>query len=543
VIAVAIGMNKFLAVKPLAGIQVIDVTRVGGGWMIVAKGPRRGACPSCGALSGSRHGSYRRSLQDLPAQGAPVTIDLVVTRLKCLAEHCSRRTFSADVPDVMAPRARRTSRVIEIVRLLAHSTGGREAERLLACFGMVVSDDTVIRHLKRQFAPLDTTPPRVVGIDDWSWRKGQSYGTIMVDLERRSVVDVLADRSSSSVAAWLGAHPSIEIISRDRQGLYAEGARIGAPQARQVADRFHLVQNLREMIEKQLGRLERPVRIEGSAAIEVEATRAGMRGLQQAKFGQVRLLYDAGKTATAITQELGLSRKRVDKWIRLKALPERHAMSPTPRSPAFYQSHLSRRWAEGCTVVRRLFVEIQRLGFTGCYTHLARFVASWRREGESAQGKVAAPISLGLLARDPTTGRQISPRTAAILCIKPRTQLTPCQAIAVDELKASSTEFSAMRAYAMRFRGILRSRNSAKLDGWLEDAHHCGIYALQRFARTVQGDLDAVRNAVIEPWSNGQTEGQISRLKTLKRAMCGRAGVELLRARMLPLQPAAFHTM
>jgi transposase len=108
---------------------------------------------------------------------------------------------------------------------------------------MAVSDDTVLRHLKLAAPQLDTGTLRVVGIDDRSWRKGQSFGTIMVDLERRSVVDVLADRSSSSVAAWLSTRPSIEIISRDRHGLYAEGARIGAPQARQVADRFHLVQN------------------------------------------------------------------------------------------------------------------------------------------------------------------------------------------------------------------------------------------------------------------------------------------------------------
>ena len=465
-----------------------------------------------------------------------MTIKLTVTRLKCLNRLCSRRTFAGSIPEVTGPRARRTSRVSEIVLLLGHNAGGRPSGRLLACFGMAVSGDTVLRHLKRCSPQPDRGALRVVGIDDWSWRKGQSYGTIMVDLERRAVVDVLADRSSSSVAAWFSARPSIEVISRDRQGLYAEGARVGAPQARQVADRFHLVQNMREMIEKQLGRLERPLRAQGSAAVEDEDTRAGLHRLRQVSFEQVRLLYDAGKTATAITEELGLSRKRVDKWIRLQALPERNAMAPTPRSPAYYQGHLSRRWAEGCTVVRRLFTEIQRLGFTGCYTHLSQFVSSWQRKTESAPSNIASHPT-GLLARDPATGRQISPQIAASLCIKPRAQLTPRQAFAVDALKASSTDFSVMRAFAMRFRGILRGRDGSRLDPWLDEAYHSGIYALQRFARTLQGDLDAVRNAVIEPWSNGQTEGQISRLKTMKRAMYGRAGITLLRARMLPLKP------
>jgi transposase len=129
-----------------------------------------------------------------------------------------------------------------------------------------VSLKEVLRCLKSRSATPSATALRVVGIDDWSWRKGQTYGTIIVDLERRCVVDVLADRSSTSVAAWLSAHPSIEIVSRNRQGLYAEGARSGAPQVRQIADRFHLIQNVREAIEKQLGRFERPLRTTVSAA-------------------------------------------------------------------------------------------------------------------------------------------------------------------------------------------------------------------------------------------------------------------------------------
>jgi transposase len=465
-------MNKTIVVAPLSGIHVKEVVQTGAGWEVAATGPGCGTCQSCGVASSSRHSTYRRTLQDLPAQGSPVT--------------------------------------------------------------MAVSDDTVIRNLKRSSRQRDAGALRVVGIDDWSWRKGFRFGTIMVDLERRTAVDVLDDRSSSSVAAWLSARPSIEVISRDRQGLYAEGARIGAPQARQVTDRFHLVQNLREMIEKQLGRLERPLRARHSVAVEHEDTRSGLHRLRQARFEQVRLLYDAGKTATAIRQELGLSRKRVEKWIRQETLPERSSMAPTPRSPAYYQGHLSRRWAEGCTVVRRLFTEIQGPGFTGSYTHLSQFVASWRRQSEAAPKEVTSK-STGLLARDPATGRQISPQIAAILCIKPRTQLTPRQGTAVDALKTSSSDFSTMRAFAMRFRGILQGRDGAKLDPWLDQAYHSGIYALQRFARTLQGDLDAIRNAVTEPWSSGQTEGQISRLKTMKRAMCGRAGIRLLCARMLPL--------
>ena len=136
---------------------------------------------------------------------------------------------------------------------------------------------------------------------------------------------------------------------------------------------------------------------------------------------------------------------------------------------------------------------------------------------------------------DPMTGRVISPLTAAALCVKPRGQMTARQIANVDALKAASAEFTAMRRLAMRFRGLLLGRTPEGLEDWLTDARASGIYAMQRFARTIRQDIEAVRNAVSEPWSNGQTEGQINKLKTLKRAMYGRASVELLRARMMPL--------
>jgi hypothetical protein len=257
--------------------------------------------------------------------------------------------------------------------------------------GMPISDDTVLRSLRRFAAQNAGSPVRVLGIDDWAWRKGQTYGTIMVDLERRAVVDVLSHRSSAGTAEWLQGHPEVRVISRDRHGLYAEGARAGAPQARQVADRFHLIQNLRERIEQQLGRLGRPLRPGASAAAEVEENRAGLHGVREGLFAQVRALYDAGRTATAITQELGLSRRRVDRWIRLEALPQRNLPTRTSASPSLFLGHLTRRWAEGCTVATRLFTEIRRLGYTGCYTHLARFIASWRRREEGGAPGCSKP--------------------------------------------------------------------------------------------------------------------------------------------------------
>jgi transposase len=518
----------------LAGIRILGIERVAAEWTVSATGPGRGACPACGTPSDARHSTYLRHLQDLPLQGVRVTVQLAVARLRCRNSGCARRIFAEPLPGATVPRCRRTGRLSDLVRLLGHNAGGRPAERILARLGMPVSDDTVLRCLRRGAARQGDAPLRVVEVDDWAWRKGQSYGTIMVDLERRAVVDVLPDRSSASTARWLREHPEVEVVSRDRHGLFAEGARDGAPQAVQVADRFHLIQNLRERIEQQLGRLGRPLRRGASVAAEADSTRAGLHDVREDLFTQVRALRAAGKTAAAITRDLGLSRKRVDRWIRLEALPQRNAMAPTTSSPRRFLDHLARRWAEGCTVATELFAEIKRLGYTGCYTHLARFIAAWRRREEQDCGdRFTTPPRP--LPRDPTTGRPLSPLTAAALCIKPRPQLTERQAGIVDALKVASPEFASMRQLAMRFRGILKGSAVQKLSGWCDDAGRSGIYAMQRFAKTLQRDLDAVRNALTLPWSNGQTEGQISRLKTLKRAMYGRAGADLLRARMQPL--------
>ena len=180
-------------------------------------------------------------------------LDLRLGRWRCLNERCSRKTFVERVPSVAAPMARRTVRVAEIVRLFAHAAGGLPSERLLARLAMPVSDNAILRQLKHHVRERADPPPlRAIAMDDWSWRKGSTYGTIVVDLERRTVADVLATRSAKETADWLERWPEIEIVSRDRSGLYAQGIRQGAPQARQVADRFHLLQNLCESIEQQM---------------------------------------------------------------------------------------------------------------------------------------------------------------------------------------------------------------------------------------------------------------------------------------------------
>ena len=547
-------------------VEVVCAGRDDGGWVIEAVSISKPVCPRCGKVSGARHSSYIRRLRDLPVQGEPATVKLRVGRWRCCNEQCDRRIFAAGAGMLAVPSAQRTRRAAEIVRVFGHAAGGRPAERLLARLGMPTSDDTILRHLKRDATARAVPEPRVIGIDEWAWQKGRTFGTIIVDLEAREVVDVLPDRSSAATAAWLRRHPSVEIINRDRQGLYAEGARLGAPQARQVADRFHLAQNFRGAVERQLSRLERPLRaamprhieppdrrvsggpdarprssrVRSEAAVHRDLVDTARREMQRSMFMRVRALYEAGHNAKAIAGKLGLGRRRVDRWIRLEELPERQTMAAKFFTPAYFREYLSRRWAEGCTHAGRLFEEIKRLGYSGSYSHLARLLSPWRH---AAGPEPTTPTQRpnGTMLVDPETNRTISPLVAAALCVRPRKMLTARQAAKVDALKVASHEFAAMRALAMRFRGLLRAESRRKLERWIKGAQQSGIYAMQRFARTLRQDIGAVRNAVTVGWSNGPTEGHINRLKTLKRAMYGRAGVELLRARVLPLPTTCLH--
>jgi transposase len=491
----------------------------------------------------------------LPAQGAGVTVKLRIQRWQCRNKGCKRQTFAAQLPEIAAPLARRTARAAELVHLFGHGVGGRPGERLLKRIGMPTSDDTILRSLKRRTKERRAeTSVRVVGLDDWAWRKGSTYGTIIVDLERREVIDLLPDRSAGATAGWLKQHPDIEIVSRDRCGSFAQGAHEGAPQARQIADRFHILQNLREAIQAQLSRvvgasarpllpadvddereamISRSPRDKHGGAEHRCLTRMANRRSRQATFERVRALHWEGRSVSDIVRQTGLDRRTIAKWIRADALPQRNAAAPKTSSPRYFEEYLSRRWWEGCVRGRRLFQEIKARGYTGSFSNLERLLAKWR----NPKRKVARPALPTPRAPsvDPATGRSISPIVAAALCVKPHGTLTSAQEANVDALKSEWPDFASMRGLAMRFHGILRSKNAGKLGVWLKDAQHSGLYAMQRFARTLRRDIDAMRNAITEQWSNGQTEGQINRLKTLKRAMYGRAGPELLRARMLPV--------
>ena len=509
-------------------------------------------CPVCGAPAQRIHSRYARTLADLPWQGLAVHLTVQTRRFVCETTSCPRRIFAERFPGLAPVYSRCSARLTALYRAVGLALGGEPGARLVADLGLSVSPDTLLRRIRALTAP-SAQAVRVLGVDDWALRRGQTYGTILVDLERHTVLDLLPDREAATLRAWLAEHPEVEIISRDRASAYAEGARNGAPQAIQVADRWHLLKNVGDALERLLQGQPEAVRSAAHAqpspappasvpadtsetnqpaspAATTPAARHG-RGDQrrEERYTRVKALAEAGYGVRAIGREIGVSRPTVRKFLRASTCPERvprpGLLSPGSR----WEVLLRERWNAGCQNARTLWRDLRDAGFPGSAGTVRRHVGAWRPEPGRRGRPPATPLGV---TTKPTPRPAPSPRHVKWWLLAEADDLTVDQRAYLARLLTAVPMIATAQLLAQAFGRLVRERDKGAFALWLADAEASGIPDLRALAVGMRRDRAAIEAALRLPWSQGQTEGQVTRLKLVKRAMYGRGGLDLLRARL-----------
>jgi transposase len=510
-------------------------------------------CPVCRFPTRRIHSRYVRRVADLPWGAWRVVLHLHVRKFFCANSRCIRRIFTERLAPLVAPWARRTQRLMHWLAHIAMALGGMAGVRLCRALGLPMSRHTLLRLLRR--LPLPACPtPQVLGVDDWAYKKRQSYGTVLIDLEQRRPLALLPDREAKTFALWLQAHPGVGVITRDRSRAYADGARQGAPEAVQVADRFHLLQNLAEALDQVFnahGHIleavnealhQAPVaRPDGTVAVPVppppppRSARelAHQRQAQRlALHQQIWGLHHQGWPGGAIAQQLGIGKNTVYRYLRTATLPERQRRADRGRSILTpYHAYLLERWNAGHRDAVRLFRELQQRGYAGSYPTVARY-AQRLRQAQGQPPRQRKPRQTLPVVAEPAA-RHLTARRATWLVLRRPERLEADEAAQLAQLQAQQPEVAGAIALAQDFVRLVRERQPDQLEPWLARAAESPHVPLQRFAKGVRDDHDAVKAGITLPWSNGPVEGQINRLKMLKRQMFGRAKLDLLQQRFL----------
>jgi transposase len=516
-------------------------------------------CPSCGAVSAKIHGGYARVVADGAAGGRPVLIILAVRRFRCPDRSCAKATFAEQAEDLTVRYRRRSVPLLGMLAAFGLELGGRAGSRLAGALGVPVHSSTVLRLVMALPDPAVAAAPEVTGVDDFALRKGRVYGTVVADAESGDVVDLLPDREAGTLEAWLKARPGAEVICRDRAGAYAEGAAAGAPGAIQVADRWHLWHNLGEYAERAVvahrGCLIAAAAVapDGPAGdvppgqqapqdVRAAALPPGPDGLldvhgrervlvsrTRERHAAVHELLRAGRSQREAAEILGLSRNTVN---RFAAQPDaaRLLVKATSRESKLdpFKPYISQRWNEGITSAAALHAEMAAtLGWTGNVQAVERYVRQFRTaDGRTRAGRAARPVPAAPLV--PKT-RQIT----RWLLSRPGS-LDPDDQARLAAVKASCPHLDALAGHIRTFAEMMTRRQGLlALDDWLTRVEADDQPELHSFANGIRRDQEAVTAGLALQYSSAAMEGNVNKIKMIKRQMYGRAGFPLLRKRVI----------
>ncbi len=502
-------------------------------------------CPECHQPSARIHGNYQRTVADLPCAGRNVILALTVRKFVCSTPICPRKIFTERLPGLVQSYARMTPRLIALVQALGLVAGGQMGTRLADRSGIATTPSTLLHHLM-QLPPPVARAVRVLGVDDWSWKKRHRYGTLLVDLERHKIVEVLANRESATLEQWLRGHPEVEIVSRDRGKDYARAVTRAAPQALQVVDRFHLVRNLAEVLQKLLAhcraeirqqdadqllpekRAEEPARPLPTPAAwqqrtppHIEIAHQARQASRDDRFRQMTALRAHGLTQAAIAKRMGMSERAVRNWLKRGAAPiwKRQFRRRSVFDP--YAAYVLERWQDGVHEAKQLYEEIRVQGFPGTVRIVQRFVQALADE----PSRTTLP--------EAEASERFSANNATWLFIRDPKDLTTEQQAELELICQRSATAEVSYQLTQQFMSMLRLRRGQEFETWLEAVEASHISELRRFAHSLLKDKEAVVAGLTLSYSNGPVEAQVHKLKLVKRSMFGRAKLPLLRQRLL----------
>ena len=512
----------------LAGLRITDVLAKGSTLRIHAETSSVAArCPGCSTPSRRVHSRYQRRLLDTAIAGQETVIDLGVRRFFCTVVSCARKIFAEQIDGLTVRHGRSSGLARRLLESVALALGGRAGARLTTRLGLHVGRMTLLRLVRALPEPPAPTPT-VLGVDDFALRRGHRYGTVLVDMATHQVIDVLDERSADSLAAWLAAHPGVEVICRDRAGCYAEGAARGAPAAIQVADRWHLLHNLSEAVDKAVARHRRclnptpdptPAPAEPTPPPAVAAVDGRLAQRTRARHAEVHALREQGLGIYVIARRLGLDPKTVHRYADAT---EPEALIG-PRGTAGdsildrFKPYLLQRCAQKVTGTNQLLAEVRARGYKGSERTLRRWLIGIR--GSNTPTPAPPPV----------------PKTRDITgwIMRPVDKLTDDDRAELDRVCGLCPDLAATRDLARGFADLLRTRGGERLDAWVEQAEQGLVPEIRSFAHGLRKDWAAVKAGLTMTWSSGAVEGAVNRIKMIKRQMFGRANPDLLRRRIL----------
>jgi transposase len=507
----------------------------------VASTAAESACPVCQSPTSRIHSHYSRKAGDLACGGHQVQLILHVRKFFCTNQDCSRKIFAERLTAFLEPWARVTTRLGQQIEAIGLASCGRLGARLGSRLRIEISRTSILRRVMK-LATKTTDKVAHLGVDDFSLRRGRTFGTVLVDLQRHQILDLLPDRQKESAAAWMKRHPEITHVSRDRGKDSAAAAKEGAPQAIQVADRYHIGQNLAEAVQLLLARILTELKqaqdeeageprqlMKASLPMtqwpptpgkDVQQAVAKRRAEREDRYQQVAQLREQGLTSKQIAARMLMNERTVRHWLQRKTAPDVRPRRKYASDFDAYAPYVLQRWQAGCRNGLQLWREIAAQGYPGSSRMVSRFLDTLKAaETVTPEGTHRLP--------------HYTSKSARWLFMRRPAELEDIEQEDLAAFRLLNPSLNTAYGLVQDFLQMMRKREGERLDDWLRRVHEGQVPEGPRFAHGVEEDYEAVKAGLTLALNNGQVEGHVTKIKLIKRMMYGRAEFPLLRQRVL----------